>query len=99
MKAQEMLDSRWITGPAFLWQKENQWPANNKEEHKFQEDDPEVKRSVAMATTVQMQTVQAHSKNLNLADRVEYFSDWYRAKRAVALCLRYFRCLKDRVRN
>ena len=74
-----------------------QWPANNKEGHKFQEDDPEVKRSVAMATTVQMQTVQAHSKKLNLA--VEYFSDWYRAKRAVALCLRYFRSLNERLRK
>lgn len=27
---------------------------------------------------------------------MEYFSDWYRAKRAVALCQRYIRFLKDR---
>ena len=28
MKAQEILDSRWITGPIFLWEKENQWPTS-----------------------------------------------------------------------
>ena len=28
---------------------------------------------------------------------MEYFSDWFRAKRAVALCQRYIRFLKDRV--
>ena len=89
MKAQEILDSRWINGPAFLWEKENQWPTSN-EDHNLQESDPEVK-SVAMAT------VQAATEKLTLAERVEYFSDWYRARRAVAICLRYVRILKDRV--
>ena len=28
---------------------------------------------------------------------MEYFSDWYRAKGAVAMCQRYIRFLKDRV--
>ena len=34
---------------------------------------------------------------LSLAKRVEYFSDWFRAKQAVALCQRYIRLLRDRV--
>ena len=40
--------------------------------------------------------MQAHSEKLSLAERIEYFSDWYRAKRAVALCQRYVRVLRDR---
>ena len=91
LKTQELLHSRWITGPAFLWENENKWLP--KEDHKLPENDPEVKKSVAMATTT---IVQAHSEKLSLAERIEYFSDWYRAKRAVALCQRYVRVLRDR---
>ena len=98
MKAQELLDSRWITGPAFLWEKENQWPTSNrKDTHaslELKQDDPEVKKSVAMATT---QIVQTDSEKTKLAEGVKYFSNWYRAKRAVALCLRYVKSLRDRV--
>ena len=54
MKAQELLDSRWITGPAFMWEKENQWPPSNREDTQasleLNEDDPKVEKSVAMAT-------------------------------------------------
>ena len=94
MKAQELLDSRWITGPAFLWENENQWPNSDQENNELQQDDPEVKKSVAMATT---QIEQAVPVKFDLAERVKYFSNWYRAKRAVALCLRYLQCLRDRV--
>ncbi|XP_078382421.1 uncharacterized protein LOC144665122 [Oculina patagonica] len=97
MKAQELLDSRWITGPAFLWERENQWLASKEEDYKLQGSDPEVKKSVVMVTAATMQTAQTHSEKLSLAERIEYFSDWYRAKRAVALRQRYIRCLRDRV--
>ena len=60
----------------------------------MKQDDPEVKKSVAMATT---QIEQTDSKKTNLAERVKYFSNWYRAKRSVALCLRYVKSLRDRV--
>ena len=96
MKAQEPLDSRWITGPAFLWKKENQWQTSNIEVYELQ-DDPEVKKSVAMATATNMQTTQAPPEKSSLVERVKCFSDWHRAKRAVALCLCYVRCLRDRV--
>ena len=60
MKAQELLDSRWITGPAFMREKENQWPTSNREDTQasleLNEDDPEVEKSVAMATTQIEQT-------------------------------------------
>ena len=94
LKSQELLNSCWITGPVFLWENENKWLA--REDHKLQENDPEVKKSVAMATTTTTAIVQAPSEKLSLAERMEYFSDWYRAKRAVALCQRYLRVLRDR---
>ena len=49
-----------------------------------------------MATT---QISRLVSEKLNLEERVKYFTDWYRTKRAVALCLRYGRSLKDCVRK
>jgi len=48
-----------------------------------------------MATTASTQIAQAHSEKLSLAKRVEYFYDLFRAKRAVALCQRYIRLLRD----
>ena len=96
LKTQELLNSRWITGPEFLWENENYFINNGSQVHEVQENDPEVKKSVAMATTASTQIVQAHSEKLSLARRVEYFSDWFRAKRAVALCQRYIRLLRDR---
>ena len=48
--------------------------------------DPEVKRSVTMATVA--------APEVPFADRMEYFSDWFRAKKSVALCLHYLRKLK-----
>ena len=87
----------WITGPAFLWDKENQWPTSNGDDCNLHESDPEVK-SVAMTTaTEETNTAQADSKKLTLEERIEYFSDWYWAKRAVALCQHYVKLLKDRI--
>ena len=96
LKTQELLNSRWITGPEFLWENENHFLINGCQDHEVQEHDPEVKKSVALATTASTQIAQAHSEKISLAKRVEYFSDWFRAKRAVALCQRYIRLLRDR---
>ena len=89
--------SRGLTGAEFLWENENHSVNSSREGHEIQENDPEVKQSVAMATTATTQTAQPHSEKLSLGKRVEYFSDWHCAKRAVALCQCYIRFLKDRV--
>ena len=80
LKTHELLISRWITGPEFLWENENQSIFNGREDHEVQENDLEVKKCVAMATIATTQIMQAHSEKLSLAKRVEYFSDWFRAK-------------------
>ena len=61
LKSQELLNSCWITGPVFLWENENKWLA--REDHKLQENDPEVKKSVAMATTTTTPIVQHLQKS------------------------------------
>ena len=93
LKTQELLNSRWITGPEFLWENENHFINNGGQVHEVQENDPEVKKSVALATTASTQIAEADSEKISLAKRVEYFSDWFRAKRAVVLCQRYIRLL------
>ena len=47
-------------------------------------------RVVAMATTTS-------APEVTLADRIAYFSSWFRSQKAVALCIRYVRILKRRV--
>ena len=99
VKSQELLHSRWINGPAFLWKNEDQWPIN--QDHSegtfgLQNNDPEVKKHVTMATT---RIVEVDSEKTSLCERVKYFSDWYRAKRAIALCTRYTRSLRARVQK
>lgn len=82
---QGLSTSNWITGPAFLWKDEVHWSATVSEESiKLSEDDPEVKTSASLVTTTDKQFP-------SLASRLEYFSDFHRAKKAVVLCLLYIR--------
>lgn len=82
----ELLKSRWITGPDFLWKNEDQRPAamHAKVPEKTttypSEHDPEVKKAVSMMTVTS-------TPEATLLSRIEYFSSWFRAKRSVALCI------------
>ena len=84
--------SRWINGPEFLWQDESHWPTasvdSNKEiESELSPKDPEIKRAVSCVT-------ETSNSYPSLLSRLRYFSSWYRAKVAVAWCLRYLDRLK-----
>ncbi|KAL9976995.1 hypothetical protein ACROYT_G014350 [Oculina patagonica] len=89
--AREIQNSKWISGPEFLWKEKSQWPDAMRTDEKIvdevSEQDPEVKKGVCMATATSVPEV-------TLVDRIEYFSDWFRAKKSVALCIRYIRKLK-----
>ena len=61
LKTQELLNSRWITGPEFLWENEIQSIFNCREDLEVQENDPEVKKCVAIVTIATTQITQAHS--------------------------------------
>lgn len=102
IKANELCNSRWISGSAFLWNEESQWSTNNhaseERSDELQSDDPEVKKSVALVT-VASHDVQIVAEKATLESRMGYFSDWYRAKRAVAMCRKYVKRLQSRARK
>ena len=90
VRPKDLSKSKWITGPDFLWKDEAAWEIPQTEAFgPPSEDDPEVKK-VVLATEVSLSwpTVE---------ERMEYFPDWYRARKAVALCLRYLQKLKSMV--
>ena len=50
--------------------------------------DPEVRKVTTLAT-------MSTKKELKITDRLEYFSDWFRARRAIALSLLYLQRLRE----
>ena len=93
MKADELQTTRWISGPQFLWSEQGKWLNGDEQEQSLRSDDPEVKKSVVMATS-------SFDKDKNtLEERVRRFSDWHRAQRAVALSMKYIKRLKRRAKG
>ncbi|XP_050703627.1 uncharacterized protein LOC126989094 [Eriocheir sinensis] len=78
-------NDKWWNGPRFLWQhfEMNDDPS---EHHELEDDDPEVKRVASCAT-------QTHEP-FNVLERLNCFSEWFRMKRAIAVCLRLQRMYK-----
>ena len=72
-------NSRWLSGPPFLWERE--LPNRNEDVNlDISPDDPEVKKVHVFAT-------KTHPERMaTISEPLEYFSDWHRAKRAVAAC-------------
>lgn len=87
--AKELVESsRWISGPEFLWMPEDQWPQPLEDQDLVSlSDDPEVKKVTSYATRTQ--------EPWNLVESLNYFSDWHRACRAGAICLRYKQKLRQ----
>ena len=82
--------SRWISGPEFLWMPEDQWPQPLEDKDLVSlSDDPEVKKMTSYVASTQ--------EPWNFIERLSYFSDWHRACRAVAICLRYKQNLRQLV--
>lgn len=85
-------DSRWLCGPSFLWENHDSWQDSDNETCELSPEDKEVKKTSTFSTTVK--------ESFNpLGRRLEYFSDWFRAKRAVANCLKYLRILRHQVQR
>ena len=78
---------RWLSGPEFLWKSHiNIAPVKSLS---LSEDDPEVRRVKSFA-------IQGSSTEMRtIPQRLEYFSEWHRANRAIAFCLG----LRDRLKN
>ncbi len=80
----ELTESNWFTGPGFLWQRELP-----KEYIEVDKEDPELKRAQVLAIKVK--------EDMFLSDRLERFSDWKRAVKAIARLKRCARSVKGLV--
>ncbi|XP_054868580.1 uncharacterized protein LOC129349422 [Amphiprion ocellaris] len=81
----ELVESNWFTGPSFLWEKDIP-----KEDIKVKEisiEDPELK-------VTQVFTVQAKEQK-SISERLEKFSDWTRAVKAIARLRRRVKYVKN----
>ena len=90
LRAGQLGTSKWITGPDFLRESVDEWETSSTEIPPLSNDDPEVKKATCMASGVSPVWP-------SLVERLEYFSNWQRARRAVALCRRYVRILHSKV--
>ena len=83
-----LADSKWIKGPDFLWRET--LPPRDPTPVILTDDDPEVKRT----------TVSLHTSSETLAglvERIERFSDWFQAKKAVSNCFKFMSACKSGV--
>ncbi|XP_030843475.1 uncharacterized protein LOC115924777 [Strongylocentrotus purpuratus] len=78
----------WWSGPGFLQERET--PPPDTEYVEPSSNDPEVKKASAF-------NVQTEASNYpSMLERFQSYSNWFRLKRAVALCQRYMKKLRDR---
>ena len=75
--------SKWFTGPAFLWQREELWPSYS-EVPCMGDDDPEIKKDL------KVNAVQIVN---DILENVERVLNWYKLKRIIPLVLIYLRKL------
>ena len=96
LSVRELKDNKlWWSGPSFLT--ESLDLLDEEVDLEVDEEDPEVKKpKVSLATCVNVDT----QSQTGLLDKLERFSSWHRAKRAIAVCLRYrqrlYRKMKER---
>ncbi|XP_006818321.1 uncharacterized protein LOC102808915 [Saccoglossus kowalevskii] len=75
------LSSLWWKGPTFLSTAATLIPETNHVD--LEPNNPEVKKGTVVVTEVEPDS------HADILTRVEYFSSWHKAKRAIAVCLRF----------
>ena len=81
--------SEWIKGPDFLKEPVESWLKEETYEEHMDSDSPGVKNIKVNTSAVK--------ESSDILKRLEQFSRWFKAKMAVALCLKYKRSLRERV--
>ena len=80
---QLMHNSHWLKGPPFLLKQTVTYQDEAEQTLTLSPDDPELKKTQVFSTSrVQSQEMASVLK------RLEYFSDWSHAIKAIAICLR-----------
>ena len=82
--------SSWLSGPTMLW-REDLPSCEDQASFNVKPDDPELKKSRAHTTCTKLPGLEL--------SRLDRFSSWHNAKRAVANCRRFISHLKRRVRE
>ena len=95
LKADQLHGSKWLSGPDFLWKADVSQNDPKTQIYELPSDDPEIKKSVSMATN----THAIQPQEASLEDNLKHLSSWFRAKRAVALCVKFAERLKDRTKR
>ncbi|XP_028405254.1 uncharacterized protein LOC114527759 [Dendronephthya gigantea] len=81
---------QWIQGPDFLWKEEAEWPEQPLSLSEASINDLEVKKAVSSLA------VKVDNSLSSINKLIEYYSDWYRLRKAVAIMLRVRKLLKER---
>ena len=79
--------SRWLEGPQFLWKDQSAWPTSPLLEP-VKIDDPEVKASSCATNVLKSPETTTFRQDLVL-EMCERYSNWHKAKKAVAWMLRF----------
>lgn len=88
LNANDLSSSSWLKGPSFLWKYEQPKRSEDNNLYTLSQEDPEVKQ-------VQVHSTVASDVNMaTILQRLEYFSDWHRSKKAIALCMKFIKKLK-----
>ena len=84
----ELIKSNWLTGPQILWNQELP-ECDDIIDIECLKDDPEVKKVQTFSV------FESEVRTSSILDRLERFSDWNKAKRAIANCLRFKKLLMN----
>ena len=81
--------SRWFSGPKFLWKEESSWSTMPETLKEISEGDPEEKKEVQ---------IHFSSAQPLLDSMIQRYSSWYKLKRGVARLLQFIKSLQFRFR-
>ncbi|KAK6169143.1 hypothetical protein SNE40_020252 [Patella caerulea] len=77
--AKELCESNWFNGPKFLWNNKIEFNTNSSDNFHLSPEDPNIRKGIVLAT---------NTKLCFEISRLNHMSDWHRAKRVIARCVR-----------
>lgn len=95
LDASDLIENKlWLQGPDYLWQPSEHWPEQLRGAADLLEGDEEVKKS---ATVLVTKTEEVSKKPVDKL--IEYYSCWYKLRKAVCWIRRFFFWIKNKEVN